>query len=256
MIIFPSANTPQVYRQSFATTEYLSGDVRIGDEDPAHKNRVRDTVSLSNQGKELSAENQKSTQQTRVLSPLNSKDKEAQKNAAKAAQDNAITQQLKKRDTDVRTHELAHLAATGQYAAGGASYTYQTGPDGVKYAIGGEVPIDISPEKTPEATIHKMETVRKAALAPADPSSADLQIAAEASAQEILAMQELQTVRREKVQTGSLPTQTGSSSNQDIVESRKVGHQSATDIGVSSRIASEGSRHMMITTYQAMNSIA
>jgi hypothetical protein len=49
------------------------------------------------------------------------------------------------------------------------------------YAVGGEVKIDISPESTPEATIRKMQQVRKAALAPAQPSSTDRAVAAQAT---------------------------------------------------------------------------
>lgn len=99
--------------------------------------------------------------------------------------------QLKSRDREVRTHEQAHLAVAGQYAGGGASYTYKRGPDGNTYAVGGEVPIDIGSESSPEATIQKMRIIRRAALAPADPSAADRQIAANASAKEMQARQEI-----------------------------------------------------------------
>lgn len=98
---------------------------------------------------------------------------------------------LKSRDQEVRSHEQAHLSAAGRYAAGGASFSYQKGPDGNKYAVGGEVPIDISPEKTPEETVRKMQVVKKAALAPANPSAADRQIAAQAGMAEARARQEM-----------------------------------------------------------------
>src|SRR5689334_17762725 len=87
--------------------------------------------------------------------------------------------ELKSRDTEVRTHENAHKSAGGQYA-GSPSYTYQTGPDGQRYAIGGEVAIDSGPAKKPEETITKMETVKRAALAPAEPSPQDPKVAAQA----------------------------------------------------------------------------
>ena len=73
------------------------------------------------------------------------------------------------------------MAAAGAYAAGGPSYTTQQGPDGRTYAIGGEVPIDMSAERTPEATLRKAQTVAAAAMAPADPSGADKAIAAAAA---------------------------------------------------------------------------
>ncbi len=102
-----------------------------------------------------------------------------------------MVERLKMRDREVKAHEMAHLANAGQYAAGGPSYTYQQGPDGRRYAVGGEVPIDISGERTPEETIRKMRTVRRAAMAPANPSSADRNIAAMASRKEAEARQEL-----------------------------------------------------------------
>ncbi|MDV7392559.1 putative metalloprotease CJM1_0395 family protein, partial [Arthrospira platensis SPKY1] len=54
-------------------------------------------------------------------------------------------QQLQQRDREVRAHEMAHVAAGAGLVTRGASYTYQTGPDGQRYAIGGEVSIDTSP---------------------------------------------------------------------------------------------------------------
>ena len=67
----------------------------------------------------------------------------------------------------MRAHEAAHQAAGGQYA-GAMSFTYQRGPDGAQYAVGGEVPIDVSPVAgDPQATIEKMRVVRSAAMAPA-----------------------------------------------------------------------------------------
>jgi len=96
--------------------------------------------------------------------------------------DEALAQlvKLKARDRQVRQHEAAHLAAAGGLATSSASFTYQKGPDGVNYAIGGEVGIDVSPGRTPQETIARATTIQAAALAPADPSSADLAVAAKA----------------------------------------------------------------------------
>lgn len=100
-------------------------------------------------------------------------------------------QKLEARDLEVRNHEQAHKSAGGQYA-GAASYTYQRGPDGINYAVGGEVPIDISPiQGNPEATIQKAETVRRAALAPAEPSAQDRAVAAQAIQIKLEAQSEL-----------------------------------------------------------------
>jgi len=87
--------------------------------------------------------------------------------------------ELKKRDQEVRRHERAHSAAAGSYG-GLPSYELQQGPDGKQYAIGGEVSIDVKPENDPAATIAKADIVIRAALAPADPSAQDHQVAAQA----------------------------------------------------------------------------
>jgi hypothetical protein len=99
---------------------------------------------------------------------------------------------LKQRDAEVRAHEAAHLAAAGGIATGGATFDYQQGPDGVRYAIGGEVKIDTSSVPgDPAATLRKADTIRRAALAPAEPSGQDQQVAASASALAAQAQAEL-----------------------------------------------------------------
>ncbi len=90
-------------------------------------------------------------------------------------------EKLQLRDRTVRSHEQAHIAAGGAYVRSGARYEFERGPDGKNYAVGGEVSIDTSPVKgDPEATIRKMQTIRNAALAPADPSGTDRAVAAQA----------------------------------------------------------------------------
>ncbi len=96
-----------------------------------------------------------------------------------------LLQKLQQREMEVRAHEQAHISAGGRYIKGGADYTYKMGPDGRLYAVGGEVSIDTNPvPNDPEATIEKAETIRQAALAPKEPSSSDLQVAAKASRME------------------------------------------------------------------------
>lgn len=102
-----------------------------------------------------------------------------------------VVEQLKRQDARVRQHEAAHMAAAGPYVRGGPSYEYERGPDGKLYAVGGEVSIDTSAESDPEATIAKMQVVRAAALAPANPSAQDRAIAAKASAAEAQARRDL-----------------------------------------------------------------
>lgn len=100
-------------------------------------------------------------------------------------------QDLKKRDAEVRAHEQAHLAAAGTAASGGASFSYATGPDGKRYAEGGEVQIQLRSGRTPEETLRNAAQVEKAALAPANPSAQDLQVAASARQMQIKAQAEV-----------------------------------------------------------------
>jgi len=90
-------------------------------------------------------------------------------------------EKLKESERKVKAHEQAHMAAGAGLVRGGAKYTYERGPDGRMYAVSGEVSIDTSEGRTPEDTIRKMERVKRAALAPAEPSAKDRQVAAEAS---------------------------------------------------------------------------
>jgi len=106
--------------------------------------------------------------------------------------------ELSQRDREVRSHELAHAAVGGQYA-GSPSYSFTRGPDGRRYAVAGEVSIDISPiPNDPEATLRKMEVVLRAALAPVEPSAQDLRVAAQARLQATQARMELAERRREE----------------------------------------------------------
>ncbi|WP_320040311.1 putative metalloprotease CJM1_0395 family protein [uncultured Desulfobacter sp.] len=110
-----------------------------------------------------------------------------------------LVEKLKKADAEVRAHEMAHIAAGSEYITSGATFTYQKGPDGQNYAVGGEVSIDTSPEPgDPQATLQKMRRVRAAALAPTQPSSQDLKVASNAASQAAKAMAEIAQLVAEK----------------------------------------------------------
>ena len=69
--------------------------------------------------------------------------------------------ELKARDREVRAHEQAHATVGGRYA-GAPIYSYERGPDGVMYAVGGKVNIDAAPvANDPQATIEKMQIVER-----------------------------------------------------------------------------------------------
>ncbi|PKG39953.1 putative metalloprotease CJM1_0395 family protein [Psychromonas sp. Urea-02u-13] len=91
-----------------------------------------------------------------------------------------VISSLKSRDAEVSSHERAHAAVGGQHA-GSPTYSYKTGPDGVKYAVSGEVSIDTSKVSgDPQATLQKAQQIKAAALAPAEPSGQDRKVAAKA----------------------------------------------------------------------------
>lgn len=111
-----------------------------------------------------------------------------------------VVKKFEARNREVLAHEASHMAAAGVYARGGASYTYQTGPDGKRYAIGGEVSIDMSPVPgNPQATINKMMAIRAAAISPSDPSSQDMSVAAAASQIEAAARAQLNQAKSASV---------------------------------------------------------
>jgi len=102
-----------------------------------------------------------------------------------------LLDQLKQTDREVRQHELAHQIAGGAYT-GGAQFQYEIGPDGQRYAVAGEVSVDYGPVTgDPRATIEKMNVVISAALAPAEPSPTDYQVAARARQYLLMAQLEL-----------------------------------------------------------------
>lgn len=108
---------------------------------------------------------------------------------------------LKARDREVRAHEAAHVAVGGSVVRSGARLSYTRGPDGVQYATGGEVSIDTSKASTPEATLAKAERIRRAALAPAQPSAQDMSVAAQAARMAMQARQEIYANQSSEEQT-------------------------------------------------------
>lgn len=109
--------------------------------------------------------------------------------------------ELKAADTRVKAHEAAHQS--GPAASGGASYTYKKGPDGVMYAVGGEVPVRIQTGSTPQESIMNLQGVIATALAPADPSPQDVSIASKARVMMMKAQQELAAEIQEKMRNSS-----------------------------------------------------
>ncbi len=131
-------------------------------------------------------------------------EKEVDPNTPRAANGEPLTeeeqaelQDMKSRDEEVRVHEQAHQSAGGQYASA-PHYEYENGPDGKRYVTDGSVNIDVGEESDPQATIDKMQVVKRAALAPAQPSAQDRRVYAEASQKEAEARRELNEQRQEE----------------------------------------------------------
>ena len=166
----------------------------------------------------------------------------------KLEQEQQQIKELKARDTEVRTHEQAHAAVGGQYA-GSPSYEYQRGPDGTNYAVGGEVPIDVGViNGDPQATIDKMQTVRAAALAPAEPSGADRAIAADATQKMAAAQAELASADDEdSSEDKSRVSASFSNSESSEVKTAKSEEQSR-DIEVEARAGRIASFYQLATS--------
>ena len=138
----------------------------------------------------------------------------------------AQVQQLQRIDAEVKRHERAHRAAGGPYA-GPPSYQYVKGPDGKLYAVSGEVSIDAGPEASPEATIQKLETVIRAANAPANPSAQDKAVAAQArqaivEAEAKLRAEQREEAERERVSKAELEALTETSADKNGQDSLAI----------------------------------
>ena len=130
-------------------------------------------------------------------------------------EEKAEVKELKSRDTEVKTHEQAHISA----GASNAQYEYKTGPDGIKYATGGHAEIDTSKADNPHATLRKAQQIKKAALAPANPSSQDRKVAAEA---ETMANEAQQEIRNENLEENKeLTTNNNNKENTNINDNEK-----------------------------------
>jgi hypothetical protein len=161
-----------------------------------------DKVTLSSEARrELRRVGEAGGPQARSGGESSSSGPGAQPPAKIDAEQQRQVQDLQQRDTHVRQHEAAHQAAGGNLT-GAASFTYETGPDGRSYAVGGEVPVQSRSGRTPDETIAIARRVRAAALAPADPSPADLAAAAAATQVELKAMQQKQQSAAQQAGSG------------------------------------------------------
>ena len=136
-----------------------------------------------------------------------------------------IVSELQAADTNVRAHEAAHMAAGGGLTSP-ASYTYERGPDNKMYAVAGEVGISTGEGNTPQESLNKAQTIRRAALAPADPSPQDLKVAAQAASMEMSARAQ---IMQEKMAQNSQNTNNRNETSGDAVNSTENSNVNSTE---------------------------
>jgi hypothetical protein len=101
----------------------------------------------------------------------------------------------------VVSHEGAHAMVGGTLMLGGPAFQYELGPDGEVYEASGQSRIDMSPlAGNPQATIFKMQHVKRAAMAPLNPSGADRVVASQADQIENQARNQLKSVAEKVVE--------------------------------------------------------
>lgn len=203
------------------------------------------TVNVSEEAQELLSQehNQQATnnadaKEAKVAqeeNPIeNDKDESPEKDTDQALteEEQHEVEQMKKRDEEVRVHEQAHASTGGQYA-GSPSYTYEQGPDGKRYITDGEVPIDVSTiANDPQATIDKMRQVYRAALAPAEPSSADRSIANEAQQKMAEAMADLSKETPENEPSNTQTYSNSKSTLESSYNSVDISHNSGSNVNL------------------------
>lgn len=207
-ILLNNINSIQSYATNIFSNSYISQNIAPSD---VLQNDIIDLHNMNNSNQD----NQYSTNRSKALQSyltnqkqphhVYNEDQQTEKtNANPQNHNNSVSdneklseedqkeiEKLKQRNDEVVTHENQHKTVAGNLAQT-PSYTYTTGPDGKRYISDGEVSIDVSKEKDPNATITKMQTVKRAALAPSEPSSADRNVARRADAIEAQARKELQ----------------------------------------------------------------
>jgi len=117
-------------------------------------------------------------------------------------------ERLKNRDKEVRTHESSHSNNPELIKIGSAQFDYTIGPDGKAYATGGKVTLATGIARTPEDALAKAEALKKASMAPGEPSSQDFQALSAAQSMEYEARNQIYT-NKKNISKGSSSLQKG-----------------------------------------------
>lgn len=142
----------------------------------SYPDEINDEAIISDKAKALSEMDESERSEESKGSEKTEKDNIRSNDELTLAQEQEIAE-LKARDLEVKAHEQAHIAAATGINVSAPSYDYQIGPDGKKYAAGGEVNISFVEGGDPASDIAKAKIMKAAALAPAQPSSQDLSVA-------------------------------------------------------------------------------
>ncbi len=197
--VYSSSRTSIIEKKQNSLDEKTSTDNSANAE-------INDEAIISDEAKNLLAaeESQKQSTTTAETNEKSKKDEDESTGDIAAKAKEGLTQEekqevakLKSRDAEVKTHEQAHQAAAAGISASAPNYTYETGPDGKKYAVGGEVQLSFVMDQNPEANIQSAQTMKAAALAPANPSSQDLAVARHADQ---IIQQEKQKISEQKAE--------------------------------------------------------
>ena len=197
-----------------ATTDFSQRTSTVQNTPPATLGAQSDNAEISPAAQRQLDEEEQGSSSSKKSSNESTENKTTQ-NTELTTQEQQVVNELKQRDRAVRQHEQAHKAVAGSYAMGGPFYQYQTGPDGKRYAVGGHVSIDTGKEGDAETTIRKMETVRRAALAPSDPSPQDRSVAAQATRTKQEAIMELRLERAYHIEPEKSDSKTNTSNLAD-----------------------------------------
>ncbi|MBO1520112.1 putative metalloprotease CJM1_0395 family protein [Oceanisphaera pacifica] len=243
-LITPVNETDASSQQQSATDGFTASEQKDLPELYNRQGQTDKTAQADTQTDEASATNSAKAPEEAYQSQATGQKNVAGKELTAEQQEELL--QLQQRDQEVRVHEQQHASVGGQHT-GSASYEYETGPDGKQYVVEGSVSVDLSPVAgDPNATIEKMQQIKAAALAPAEPSSADKDAAARADQLIVEARAELQQANEPETEDSPLdgePATTNTAPTEAATSSTPV-TKSPTDIATDTPTAKDANGQM------------
>lgn len=188
---------------SYVSNKQESADAEIPSNNASASDDINDEAIISDKAKSLLAMDGTQKETTDKTEQKTQNNDKIENNGSKLKKELSPEQEqeiaeLKARDAEVRAHEQAHIAASGGTTTSAPSFDYQKGPDGEKYAIGGEVSISFVQGNDPAVNLANAEAMKASALAPVDPSGQDLAVARSADKMIEEAKKELAEQKEEK----------------------------------------------------------